>query len=108
MALTAAPAPSEDVATRTRMLEAYAQLPLAFEAHPNGTGGQVAFVARSSGYAIQVAATEVTLTSGKSLKKAAPGAAIGCTIDGGQEAKTKILATMSSQEEAPCVSRMFC
>jgi len=63
---TAAHAPSTDLATRTRVLESYAQLPLAFAAHPGRTGRQVTFVARGRGYTILVASTEVTLTAGKS------------------------------------------
>ncbi|MBA3321690.1 MAG: hypothetical protein H0T45_09650, partial [Pyrinomonadaceae bacterium] len=61
------PAPTEpDETTRTRVNEAYGQLPLSFEANQGQTDPQVKFLSRGSGYSLFLTPTEAVLSLKKS------------------------------------------
>ncbi len=51
-----------DAATKARVLQAYAKLPLSFEANQGQTNKQVKFLARGNGYSVFLTPTEAVLT----------------------------------------------
>ena len=75
VALVAAGAPARDtsekapVATKQRLIEAYAKLPLSFESNQGQTNGQVKFLSRGSVYTLFLTPTEVVLVLSKPQNK---------------------------------------
>ena len=56
---------SPDETTQTRVVEAYAELPLSFEANEGQTDSQVKFTSRGSGYSVFLTPTEAVLALNK-------------------------------------------
>lgn len=76
-----------DAATKARVLQAYAKLPLSFEANQGQTDKQVKFLARGSGYSVFLTSTEAVLSlrqTSSQLSKAKPQPAVKQTAAGSQ------------------------
>ncbi len=61
----AGPLTKPDAATRTRLSQAYGQLPLSFEANQGQTNSQVNFLSRGSGYTLFLKPSEAVLALGQ-------------------------------------------